>query len=121
MNDTCNNTHLAWTKSPMGIEFKRIGHPSFVPFISLGGVETQQYQSNPIPAGFEYPTEEEDIDMAPAELKQNPRQGMGGYQSKNKKLVYDDRHKSELLQDNTTPLPRIDLPRAYAMHFSDAS
>ena len=53
--------------------------------------------------------------MAPVKLKQNPRQGMGGYQGKNKKPAYDDRRKSELLKNNTTPLLRIDLPRAYAL------
>ena len=87
----------------MGIEFKRIGHPSFVHYISLGGVGAQQYHPNLVPVGFEYPTEEEDIDMAPVKLKQNPRQGNSGYnQGKSKKPAYDDRRKSELLQDNTT-------------------
>ena len=41
MNEHCNNTHLPWAKSPMGIEYKRYGHQTFVPYTSLGCVETK--------------------------------------------------------------------------------
>ena len=43
MNEHCNNTHLPWNKSPLGIEFKRLGYQSFVPNVSLGGVTTQRF------------------------------------------------------------------------------
>ena len=76
MNAHCNNTHLPWAKSPMGIEFKRIGHSHFVPFIELNGETTKQYRANPIPTGFEYPTEEDDVDMGNTQGWQNPKQAI---------------------------------------------
>ena len=115
MNEHCNNTHLPWSKSPMGIEFKRYGFQTFAPYKTLGDVMTNLYQPNPPSEGFEYPTEEEDIDMAPVTLKPNPRLAQHGYHGKTKKPAYDDRRKSELSQNDTTLLPRIDLPRAYAL------
>ena len=114
MNAHCNNTHLPWAKSPMGIEFKRIGHSHFVPFIELNGETTKQYRANPIPAGFEYPTEDDDVDMGNTQGYQNQKQAKtSSSYGKGKKPAFDDRRKSELTLENSyiPVFPRIDLPR----------
>ena len=75
-----------------------------------------RFTNNPIPTGFEYPTEAEDIDMSSNKPPHNPRQGYNTHaHGKYKKPAYDDRRKSEFVPDYNTHVSRVDLPRAYAL------
>ena len=76
MNEHCNSTHFMWSESPMGIEWKRLGHKYFVidAHLPSGGVSRERKQIH-VTANFEFPTEEEDIDMGNTQPKSNPRQG----------------------------------------------
>ena len=99
----------------MGIEWKRLDHKYFVidAHLPSGGVSRERKQIH-VPTNFEFPTDEEDIDMGNTQPKSNPRQGTSAPPySKVKKPAYDDRRRSEFLTPpvNIAIVPRIDLPR----------
>jgi hypothetical protein len=127
MNPHCNNTNLTWNKSPVYRDFQQVGHNHFVPYITLANGEyTKQSKNASVPYDFEFPTEEEDVDFGPppraAQQAGNQRQAavhhhdrtqhnrpQGGNKNQDRKSKHPKNVKVEPI------LPRIDLPRTYAL------